>query len=392
MLLKIFIPIVIGLASLVGIGELIRGCVDSTGAIRIVVDGTSCADGETLLEWNITGPVGPQGPAGATGPAGPVGPAGEPGPQGPAGPAGAQGEQGPQGFPGNDADVTVLSAQVTTLQNNITALNTKFVSVTTEGTDIAITGAKLRLASSTVDTDTPVHQLSIAGGPAWTISNWSGAVDLTNGSAIAWRPNEVGYSYGMGHTNGGFHFFRTASSPGTTGSGAISDVTIDDSGWVGIGTSFPSAKLHIKGNTWVDNGDLIVCCSATTDIVLTGGGIFVNGSKMNVPDYVFEPDYPLLSLEELRAYIATEQHLPNVPNAEEIAQGGLNVVDFQMKLLEKTEELTLYTLAQDEQLQAQQQQIETLQQENQSKDEQLDAMQQLIEEMEARLEALEEQE
>jgi hypothetical protein len=113
---------------------------------------------------------------------------------------------------------------------------------------------------------------------------------------------------------------------------------------------------------------------------------------MNVPDYVFEPGYPLMSLDELRAFVAEEKHLPNMPNAEQIMQGGLNVTDFQMRLLEKVEELTLYTLIQDEQLHVQQQQIESLQQENQVQDEQLAAMQQMITDLETRLTALEEQE
>lgn len=366
MILKIFLPLVIGLATVIGIGEFIRGCVNSSGTIRIVMEGTNCADGETLLEWNITGPVGPQGEPG------PAGPAGKPGPQGPA---------GPKGEPGDDADVTALSTQVTTLQNEVTAINTKLVSVTTEGTDIAITGAKLRIASGTVDTSTPAHQLSIAGGPNWTTNLWKGAVDLPNGSAIAWHKNSANMNFGMGHTNGGFYFFRTPSDPGKVDADAFYDLMISNNGYVGIGTTFPNYPLHVNGSTWVENGNLFV----------SGGGLYVGGVLIEMPDYVFEPDYPLLSLEELRAYIATEQHLPNVPSAEEIAQGGLNVTDFQMKLLEKTEELTLYTLAQDEQLQAQEQEIERLQRENKSQGEQLDAMQQIIEEMEARLKALEAQ-
>jgi hypothetical protein len=35
-----------------------------------------------------------------------------------------------------------------------------------------------------------------------------------------------------------------------------------------------------------------------------------------------------------------------VPNAREVKEQGLNLSQFQMRLLEKVEELTLYTLAQ----------------------------------------------
>jgi hypothetical protein len=65
------------------------------------------------------------------------------------------------------------------------------------------------------------------------------------------------------------------------------------------------------------------------------------------PDYVFSPDYPLMSLADLAAFVARERHLPNLPSAEEVeAKGSLDVTRLQMLLLEKVEELTLYTLGQ----------------------------------------------
>ena len=53
-----------------------------------------------------------------------------------------------------------------------------------------------------------------------------------------------------------------------------------------------------------------------------------------------------MPLSELAAFVAAERRLPNVPSADEIQQGGLNMTDMQMRLLEKVEELTLYTLEQ----------------------------------------------
>lgn len=88
------------------------------------------------------------------------------------------------------------------------------------------------------------------------------------------------------------------------------------------------------------------------DVRVSGGNFIDDGTTLNVPDYVFEEDYPLLSLDELAAYIAREKHLPGVPSAAEIARDGLNLSEFHMRLLEKVEELTLYTLAQQEQIEA----------------------------------------
>jgi hypothetical protein len=62
--------------------------------------------------------------------------------------------------------------------------------------------------------------------------------------------------------------------------------------------------------------------------------------------YVFEPDYDLMKLDELEEFIAREKHLPNIPSSAEIKDKGLNLSEFQLKLLEKIEELTLYTMQQ----------------------------------------------
>jgi hypothetical protein len=67
---------------------------------------------------------------------------------------------------------------------------------------------------------------------------------------------------------------------------------------------------------------------------------------MTVPDYVFAPEYKLMPLDELAAFVRKERHLPNVPNAEMIKSQGLNLSRFPLDLLEKVEELALYTIEQ----------------------------------------------
>jgi hypothetical protein len=119
---------------------------------------------------------------------------------------------------------------------------------------------------------------------------------------------------------------------------------IGSDGRLGIGTLSPRDRLEVSGG----------------NIRVSGGSFIDDGTALRAPDYVFEEDYYLMSLEELQNYIDREGHLPNVPNAEEIANNGLNLSQFQMKLLEKVEELTLYTLRQQERLSAQQQQINEL--------------------------------
>ncbi|REC49017.1 cell wall anchor protein [Chryseobacterium pennipullorum] len=68
-------------------------------------------------------------------------------------------------------------------------------------------------------------------------------------------------------------------------------------------------------------------------------------------DYVFKKDYQLKSLDEVEKHIAEKGHLPNIPSAEEVLKNGINVAEMNARLLEKIEELTLYSIQQNKQLQ-----------------------------------------
>jgi len=68
------------------------------------------------------------------------------------------------------------------------------------------------------------------------------------------------------------------------------------------------------------------------------------------PDYVFAPDYELRSLDEVAAFIQENQHLPEVPSAAEVAERGIDVGEMNMLLLKKVEELTLYILQQQKEI------------------------------------------
>lgn len=71
--------------------------------------------------------------------------------------------------------------------------------------------------------------------------------------------------------------------------------------------------------------------------------VAVNGSG-NWADYVFADDYKLMSLEEVEAFVKEHKHLPNVPSAEAMVESGIDVATVDAKLMEKIEELTLYIL------------------------------------------------
>lgn len=63
------------------------------------------------------------------------------------------------------------------------------------------------------------------------------------------------------------------------------------------------------------------------------------------PDYVFLPSYKLKTLEEVEAYISANGHLPNIPSATKMeTEGGIDVSKMNVRLVEKVEELTLYSI------------------------------------------------
>ncbi|HMJ67783.1 MAG TPA: hypothetical protein VK508_02745 [Cyclobacteriaceae bacterium] len=102
-------------------------------------------------------------------------------------------------------------------------------------------------------------------------------------------------------------------------------------GNVGIGTLSPDAKLAVKGKIHAQE----------VQIDLAGAV---------APDYVFEQNYKLPSLETLRTYIEQYHHLPEVPSAEEMGENGVNVGEMNLLLLKKIEELTLYVIDQQKQI------------------------------------------
>ncbi len=68
------------------------------------------------------------------------------------------------------------------------------------------------------------------------------------------------------------------------------------------------------------------------------------------PDEVFEKDYPLMPLDSLENFIKTYKHLPEIPTKETIQKEGIDVGAMNALLLKKIEELTLYILQQQKEI------------------------------------------
>ncbi len=107
--------------------------------------------------------------------------------------------------------------------------------------------------------------------------------------------------------------------------------TVATTGNVGIGISTPNHKLEVAGTIRAKE---------------------VKIENSNWPDYVFSKNYKLPSLHEVARHIEENKHLPGIPSAEEVSKEGINVSEMQAKLLQKIEELTLYTIEQNKRIEA----------------------------------------
>ena len=66
--------------------------------------------------------------------------------------------------------------------------------------------------------------------------------------------------------------------------------------------------------------------------------------------FVFDNNYHLMSLNELKSYIEAHKHLPGIPTEKEIQENDLDLAKMNQLLLQKVEELTLYIIKQQEQI------------------------------------------
>jgi len=110
----------------------------------------------------------------------------------------------------------------------------------------------------------------------------------------------------------------------------IPTFTVVATGRVGINNTNPSYALDV-------NGDIRVSGDILTD-------------EATYPDYVFQPDYELMSLEELKKFIAQHRRLPGMPSAEEIRKRGMKLFEQNRLLLEKLEEAYLYIIELEERI------------------------------------------
>jgi hypothetical protein len=131
-------------------------------------------------------------------------------------------------------------------------------------------------------------------------------------------------------------------------------------------------RARTSGHVEIPNGNLSV------NQTLFSQKVKVTATPGSVPDYVFNKDYALRTIPELEAFIKANSHLPNIPNANEIETNGQNLGEMQLKLLEKIEELTLYTIEQEKEISNSKSRITQLEAENQEMKDRLRKIEELV--------------
>jgi hypothetical protein len=240
-------------------------------------------------------------------------------------------------------------------------------------------------------------QLVLMAGGAGNVNHGSsislGAFDSGSaGSFKSWTLGTPGYNATFMDIG-----YGTSTNPHVNGVGGLGTTVmrLTNSGNVGIGTTSPNAKLDVNGVVRLGGGDYggATVMSVAPGTIgfdapgISGGRFYISGTNgyvgigtntpdaklavkgtihtqevkvdLNVPgpDYVFNADYKPITLSEIKDYVVKNHHLPEIPSAAEIEKNGLNLGEMNIKLLKKVEELTLYLIEKDKQIENQNKQL-----------------------------------
>ncbi|WP_210149210.1 hypothetical protein [Chryseobacterium scophthalmum] len=133
---------------------------------------------------------------------------------------------------------------------------------------------------------------------------------------------------------------------------------LDVSGPTAPGIWESTFSLKANGKLLIGNYSQYPNCSDCNDYrVFIKNGIRTEKIKVDIAasngwaDYVFEKNYNLMPLNELEKFITENKHLPEVPTTKEAIENGIELKEMNILLLKKVEELTLYVIQQQKELQ-----------------------------------------
>jgi hypothetical protein len=185
-------------------------------------------------------------------------------------------------------------------------------------------------------------------------NNIIGSYNVATGAFALFNNINGSYNIAIGDSAG---YFNTGSSSGNVFIGHRAGMNETSSNKIYIGNE--AAKTLLYGD--FSSGQVLLGKPNATGYVFKGtrilnvlGGILADSIRLALSsdwaDKVFDKDYKLKPLQELEQYISANKHLPGIPSASEVEANGVNVGDLETKLLEKIEELHLYILQQQKQI------------------------------------------
>ncbi len=107
------------------------------------------------------------------------------------------------------------------------------------------------------------------------------------------------------------------------------------------------------GVNYINSGKVGIGTTKPTEMLEVAGTIRAREVKIEInagADYVFEKNYKLLSLSEVKEFVSENKHLPDIPSEKDMQENGLSINEFQINLLRKVEELTLYIIKQEDKI------------------------------------------
>ncbi len=180
--------------------------------------------------------------------------------------------------------------------------------------------------------------------------------------------------------NQDFEFGRVGSTNDIkNGSGATVDMAIEGNGdvfinsrlLVGDQTPIANTIAHFDGRVYIsEEGGTEEGFSTASGFKYDDYLLWVEEGIVSLdlaltelndwPDYVFEADYELASLEEVENHIKTNGHMHTMPSADEVQSQGLSVKDITQRTVRTVEEMTLHLIAQEKQIKSQNDLIDDL--------------------------------
>jgi hypothetical protein len=173
----------------------------------------------------------------------------------------------------------------------------------------------------------------------WNTNNNAAAIRYGKSGGVS---SGIWWEAGV-NPSGGFHIRNQANA--AIGLSLDNNANASFTGNVSIGASSvdPAYKLTVAGKVH----------SREVKVTIDAGA-----------DFVFEKDYKLQPLTEVAQYISEKKHLPEIASAAEMKKNGLELGEMNIKLLQKIEELTLYLIEKDKQINILTDRVEQLEKSN----------------------------